>query len=106
METTLQHTKNQYRQLRPYLTHLSGGVNPTALSGSNCYVLGAGQKRTLIDTAEWPEERSSFIQALRKFMEGSKVEIDKIFITNAQTEHYGGIHSVLQLLSEYQKEIP
>mmetsp|Transcript_106720 Transcript_106720/g.147733 ORF Transcript_106720/g.147733 Transcript_106720/m.147733 type:complete len:132 (-) Transcript_106720:611-1006(-) len=106
MQASLNLNKSSYRQIKPYLTHLGGAVRQEELTGSNCYVLGDGSKRTLIDTAEWPEERADFIQSLKKFLDSAKVEIDKIFITNAHTEHFGGLHSVLQILSEHQKEMP
>lgn len=72
---------------------MKGHTGPT-LNGTNCYLVGTGTKRVLIDTAgpmPGPESNfQTFIENLGATLEKEACSIERILITHGHTDHYGG----------------
>ena len=64
------------------------------LNGCNCYLVGTGSKRILIDTAgpsPGPVENFDvFLENLEMTLEKEQCAIERIIITHGHTDHYGG----------------
>jgi glyoxylase-like metal-dependent hydrolase (beta-lactamase superfamily II) len=91
-----------YQALREYIHHIPGG-NPSSftLCGTNCFVVGAGKERVLIEGGDYPERNSLFLENLRRFLDDfSSVRIGRVFVTHAHFDHFGGVFDVLGLLKE------
>jgi ribonuclease/clavin/mitogillin len=70
-----------------------------SLTGTNCFVVGSGATRVLIDACDLPEHNSQFLINFSKFLEDHpKVAIDKIFITHSHHDHIGGVEQVVGIL--------
>mmetsp|Transcript_4722 Transcript_4722/g.5475 ORF Transcript_4722/g.5475 Transcript_4722/m.5475 type:complete len:407 (+) Transcript_4722:890-2110(+) len=90
---------------QPAVEHLSErvicvlGANPShyTLNGTNCYLVGTGKKRILIDTGEAEYGNAKFLENLDKTMKEVGCEgLDMILITHLHGDHFGGVHSLLQ----------
>ena len=93
------------------------GMNPApyTLNGTNCYVVGTGSKRLLIDTGNPPNEEImgprrgivdahlEFVKNLRQLMLEEQFEIELILITHLHFDHFGGVRG---LLNEFGHDIP
>lgn len=80
--------------------------NPSAftLNGTNCYLVGTGKKRVLIDTGEKTVGHEKFIETLKQCMAANGIEgLQEILITHWHHDHYGGIPG---LLTEFGDNIP
>ena len=70
------------------------GQNPGSftLNGTNCYLVGTGPKRLLIDTGEQHFGSDAFMNVLNSCMEDLGVEgLDGIVITHMHHDHYGNV---------------
>ena len=64
-------------------------------------MVGRGPRRVMIEAGDYPERNTLFLENFRKFLEDFKhVSIDRIFITHAHYDHFGGVTDVLSLLRE------
>ncbi|CAM9224971.1 unnamed protein product [Laminaria digitata] len=75
------------------------GLNPGmhTLQGTNCYLVGKGKKRILVDTGESVD---GFIDLLLDVMRKVGCEgLDAILLTHWHTDHVGGVIDVLQALN-------
>jgi endoribonuclease LACTB2 len=71
------------------------------LAGTNCYVVGRGQNRTLIDCCDVPEKNESFLGNLVSFLDDNQgVNLNRILITHAHMDHVGGLNDVLTILKQ------
>ena len=71
------------------------------LCGTNCFVVGRGANRTLIEAGDLPDNNNGFISNLSKFLDDhSGVNLNRVLITHAHPDHFGGLHDVLNLLKE------
>jgi len=62
------------------------------LNGTNCYLVGTGRKRLLIDTGEQHFGADAFMNILSSCMEELGVEgLDGIVITHMHHDHYGNV---------------
>jgi glyoxylase-like metal-dependent hydrolase (beta-lactamase superfamily II) len=96
-----------YQKLRDLIYHIPGeNPSPFSLCGTNCFVIGKGPSRVMIESGDFPEYNSKFLQNFLTFLDDSSgISIDKIFITHAHHDHFGGLYDVLTtLLSRGQKE--
>lgn len=77
--------------------------NPSAftLNGTNCYLVGTGKKRILIDTGEREFGAAEFLETLQKCMDANGIEeLQEILITHWHHDHYGGIPGLLEKFGE------
>ena len=77
---------------------LAQNASPFLAGGTNCYLVGNGQKRILIDTGSPGEQ--SVISPLKQILKEEKCEIDKILITHWHYDHIGGVKAVLEDCTE------
>lgn len=81
------------------------GQNPSAmtLQGTNCYVIGSGSHRILIDTGEG---MPAYAAILRDWLQTEKVTQLTILLTHWHADHTGGVKSVCELFdSAHQPHI-
>jgi len=53
--------------------HIPGeNPSPMSLCGTNCYVIGRGNKRTLIEAGDLPEDNEKFMGHLKQFLDDHK----------------------------------
>ncbi|KAI8873842.1 Metallo-hydrolase/oxidoreductase [Ramicandelaber brevisporus] len=64
------------------------------LQGTNCYIVGTGRQRILIDTGEGKPE---FTQLLKGVLNERGIEIVDVLITHWHPDHVGGVGSVVEL---------
>lgn len=74
---------------------LGGNPGMFTLQGTNCYVVGTGPKRVLIDAGEG---RPSFGPALSAALSTLNCTVDRVVITHRHFDHVGGIQQVRELL--------
>lgn len=70
------------------------GMNPAAysLQGTNCYLIGQGTERVLLDTGEGkPEFFQNLLQVLRK----EACKITSVILTHSHVDHIGGLPALL-----------
>ena len=75
------------------------GCNPNsfALNGTNCYLVGTGAKRVLIDASESGNVGKQFVAALQGCMREWGVEgLSDILLTHAHHDHIGGVELLLE----------
>lgn len=73
------------------------GHNPTTftLNGTNCYLIGTGSSRILVDPGESGYGTNIFLASLRKCLKEEKVaNIGLIIVTHMHSDHYGNIHHI------------
>ena len=73
------------------------GHNPTTftLNGTNCYLIGTGSSRILVDPGESGYGTNIFLSSLRKCIKDEKVtNICLIIVTHMHSDHYGNIHHI------------
>eukprot|EP00924_Labyrinthula_sp_SR-Ha-C_P016442 maker-scaffold_6-snap-gene-3.50-mRNA-1 protein AED:0.15 eAED:0.15 QI:0/0/0/1/0/0/2/0/375 len=76
---------------------LAGNPGPFTLNGTNCYLVGSGKERALIDTGEALFGNEVFLERLERAMNIFGVEkISVILITHLHYDHWGGVSSLLQ----------
>lgn len=82
-----------WEQLSPRIISVLG-QNPShfTLNGTNCYLVGTGRRRLLIDAAERFAGSAQFMDNLALCMQEHGVEgLDGIIITHMHWDHYGNI---------------
>jgi glyoxylase-like metal-dependent hydrolase (beta-lactamase superfamily II) len=75
------------------------GQNPSSmtLNGTNCYLVGTGRSRLLIDTGEDSESTLGMMDYLEEAMAAEGVdEIQEIIVTHMHHDHFGGVAAVQQ----------
>ncbi len=58
-----------YQRLRDFIFHIPG-ENPSqfTLCGTNCFVVGRGPNRIMIEAGDYPERNGLFLENFRKFL--------------------------------------
>ena len=92
------------------------GMNPApyTLNGTNCYLVGTGPKRILIDTGNpplsemmfnfgGPDSHVEFLQNLVSICEEENCEIELILVTHLHFDHFGGVRGIL---NQFGQNIP
>ena len=77
------------------------GMNPAAysLQGTNCYLIGLGPERLLLDTGEGrPEFLENLLQVLRR----EACKIIGVILTHSHVDHIGGLPALLRRFPELQ----
>merc|ERR1712166_1364719 len=87
------------------------GMNPApyTLNGTNCYLVGTGPKRILIDTGNpalsemmfnfgGPDSHVEFLKNLVNICKEENCEIELILVTHLHFDHFGGVRGMLDLL--------
>ncbi|KAI9027956.1 beta-lactamase-like protein [Hyaloraphidium curvatum] len=82
-----------YQQLSP-LVHRVLGLNPGTfqLQGTNCYIVGDGDQRALVDTGEGID---GFTELLKDSIKKAGGKIAEVLITHYHHDHVGGIDQIL-----------
>ncbi|KAK1069660.1 hypothetical protein LTR74_004773 [Friedmanniomyces endolithicus] len=91
-------------RLSPLVLRILGG-NPSkfTLQGTNTYLLGAGPRKTLLDTGEgndiWPQTLKEALEAETSFV-GEAVRIETVLLTHWHPDHIGGVPAVRSLFPD------
>ena len=83
------------------MVHIPGeNPGPFTLCGTNCFILGKGKTRSMVEAGDYPEKNTKFLENLTKYLKDNEgeVEFENIFITHAHYDHFGGVYDVLKLL--------
>jgi endoribonuclease LACTB2 len=94
--------KLSYRFLRDYIVHIPG-ENPSAMSlcGTNCFIIGKGKSRVLVEAGDLPGSNEAFLSNLTSFLDDHLgVQLTQILITHGHHDHFGGLYCVLKLLND------
>lgn len=77
------------------------GLNPGpyTLQGTNCYLIGRGRKRVLVDTGEG---RAEFVESLVQVLHGEDCEITDVILTHTHVDHIGGLPDLVQRFPDLQ----
>jgi len=81
------------------------GQNPSkfTLNGTNCYLVGSGPRRLLIDAADEHHGSENFLEGLGRCMEEHGIEgLSGILVTHMHHDHFGNI----RLLQEKYGPVP
>ena len=71
---------------------LAQNPSPFTLNGTNCYLVGTGRKRLLVDTGEQHFGAEAFMNVLSDCMANLGIEgLDGIVITHMHHDHYGNV---------------
>ena len=70
------------------------------LCGTNCYLLGKGRSRVLVEAGDDTGANDVFKSNLSQFLDEQKIELSHIFITHAHHDHLGGLRDVLEMLNQ------
>jgi len=74
------------------------------LSGTNCFVVGRGTLKTLIDPGDLPERNAEFIQNFSDYLDvNAEVKISRILVTHGHFDHFGGVFEAIRLLKEKER---
>ena len=90
---------------------LGGNPNEYTINGTNCYLVGRGTSRILVDCAEQYLGNEEFMRNLSSAMNktGTK-SLCAIIITHLHHDHYGGIYSVQKQygpgIPVYKSDVP
>ncbi|KAF7196083.1 Lactamase-like protein nscB [Pseudocercospora fuligena] len=82
-------------RLSPRVIRILGG-NPSkfTLQGTNTYLIGTGNKRLLLDTAEG---KPIWKTSLQKVLQDENATIDKIILTHWHPDHVGGVEDAKEV---------
>ena len=76
---------------------LGGNPGPYTLNGTNCFIVGTGKRRILIDTGEPLLGAEVQIKSLHKALDDHGIEgFDMILITHMHGDHFGGVARILK----------
>ena len=50
-------------------------IDAATLKGTNCFIIGTGKERFMVDTADLPEKNKKFLEGLRKLIEDEDITI-------------------------------
>ena len=84
--------------MREYIVHIPAH-NPSAftLCGTNCYILGRGKHRILVEAGDW-NDNEVFLQNLGDFVAQEQIQFTHLLLTHGHHDHFGGLRDVLALL--------
>lgn len=106
------------RSLQPTVERLSPrvicilGCNPSpyTLNGTNCFLVGTGSRRVLIDTGDnpamgrkWARNHSEFMRHLKRTLDEQQCSLAMVLVTHLHGDHFGGVRGIL---SELGADIP
>ncbi|CBY22800.1 unnamed protein product [Oikopleura dioica] len=80
---------------------LARNPSPMTGHGTNCYLIGNGQRRVLLDTGSPNDE--SIVSSLVDVLDSENCEIDKIVISHWHFDHIGGVEAIQRQIGS---EIP
>lgn len=99
MHHLLLHLIRMIKRLSPSVIRiLAQNASPFLAAGTNCYLLGSGAKRILVDTGS-PGEQSC-LAPLQKVLSDEQCTIDKIVVTHWHYDHIGGVKSILDHIDQ------
>jgi len=85
-----------WEQLSPYVISVLGH-NPgkETINGTNCYLVGTGQRRLLIDTGDKSQGSRAFMNSLADCMKAHDITgLDGIVLTHFHHDHFGNIDNL------------
>jgi len=76
--------------------------NPSSftLCGTNCFVLGRGQKRILVEAGDW-ENNNEFLNNLNELVKKENIQFSHLLMTHGHHDHFGGLKDVLNILQPH-----
>ena len=78
--------------------------NQFSLCGTNCFILGRGPIKTIVDPGDFPERNEEFLNRLGAYLDAnSSVMINQILVTHAHIDHFGGVFDTIKLLENKNK---
>ena len=88
------------------------GMNPMpyTLNGTNCYLIGTGKERVLLDTGHppdvdgvspWRPDHETFKKNLLKTLASEQCSVSLILISHLHSDHFGGVESLLDALGRH-----
>lgn len=61
----------------------------------------------MVDAGDYPERNQKFLENLTHFLnDHAGIQVNKIFITHAHYDHFGGVFDVLNLFKSYKMNEP
>ena len=80
--------------------HMIPGINldPGVLCGTNCYVIGTGKNRFIIDACK--KDHQIFLDNVKDFVQKESVCFEAIFITHGHYDHMEGAYNLISLMQE------
>jgi len=89
-------TQLDWEQLSPQvITVLGHNPGQATINGTNCYLIGTGRRRLLIDAADAHEGSAAFLASLEECMKACGVEgLDGILITHMHPDHFGNVDNL------------
>ncbi|BFZ58590.1 hypothetical protein PYCC9005_005654 [Savitreella phatthalungensis] len=92
-------------RLAPNVIRILGQNGPSqfVLQGTNTYLIGTGNERILLDTAEGHDE---YVSLLKEVLEDEKCTISTILLSHWHHDHVEGLPSVRQLLKDLGHQQP
>ena len=71
------------------------------LRGTNCYLIGKGHERTIVDPGDFPEKNQSFLKNFSDYLAANRdFNVKRILITHSHADHFGGVQDTITLLQE------
>ena len=62
------------------------------LCGTNCFILGRGSVRTIVDPGDYPERNGEFLENFKDYLaSNSGVKFNRILVTHGHGDHFGGV---------------
>ena len=86
-----------YQQLDDGVFLIAGGnVDIGELCGTNCFAVGRGKERWLIDACK--NHHQIFLDNIKNFLSDQNCNFEAIFITHAHYDHMDGIQQLVEFL--------
>lgn len=100
------HPQPTVERLSPRVICILGcNPSPYTLNGTNCFLVGTGARRVLIDTGDnpnmgpkWVESHTEFLQHLKSTLEEEQCTLSMILVTHLHGDHFGGVGGILDML--------
>lgn len=82
----------------------AGNRSPFTLCGTNCFLIGSGKVRTLVDPGDFHYNDTLFLQKFEKFLLAKpQITIKQILVTHGHHDHFGGVWPTIELLKKHQR---
>ena len=75
--------------------------SPYTLCGTNCFVIGRGPIKTLVDPGDFPERNQEFLANFGDYLQQNDgVKFNRILVTHGHADHFGGVFDTIKLLEQ------
>ena len=102
---SLKNISAPWLQIKEHIVHFNAGNrSPFTLCGTNCFLIGSGKLRTLVDPGDFHYNDTLFLQKFEKYLiEKPDVKIQRILVTHGHHDHFGGVWPTIELLKKYER---